>query len=126
MTTVLTSPFPMQPMQRDKWVTDRRPGRTAVDPYLPYAFLVEEECSAELEVVSVATVFLTNRECPWRCVMCDLWKNTLTDKVPLGAIPIQIEHALARMPPARQIKLYNSGSFFVLLLGTTRMSPGSN
>ena len=102
----------MQPMQRDKWVTDRRPGRTAVDPYLPYAFLVEEECSAELEVVSVATVFLTNRECPWRCVMCDLWKNTLTEPVETGAIPRQIQFALDRLPPARQIKLYNSGSFF--------------
>jgi radical SAM enzyme (TIGR01210 family) len=104
----------MQPMLRDKWVIDRRPARNAVDPYRPYAFLVEEECSAEMEVVPVATVFLTNRECPWRCVMCDLWKNTLTGTVPVGAIPEQIEYALARMPSARQIKLYNSGSFFDL------------
>ena len=27
--------------------------------------------------VDVATLFLTNRECPFRCLMCDLWKNTL-------------------------------------------------
>ena len=114
MTTVLTSPFPMQPKERDKWVVGRRPQRAAVDPYRPYAFVVEEECSAEMEVVPVATVFLTNRECPWRCVMCDLWKNTLTETVPVGAIPEQIEYALARMPSARQIKLYNSGSFFDL------------
>jgi radical SAM enzyme (TIGR01210 family) len=63
-------------------------------------------------VVPVSTLFLTNRECPWRCVMCDLWKNTLTDTVPLGAIPEQIEFALRQLPPARHIKLYNSGSFF--------------
>ena len=44
----------------------------------PYAFFVEEERSASGEVVPVATVFLTNRECPWRCLMCDLWKNTLS------------------------------------------------
>lgn len=60
----------------------------------------------------VATIFLTNRECPWRCVYCDLWKNTLTESVPAGGIPEQIDFALAQLPAARQIKLYNSGSFF--------------
>jgi len=44
--------------------------------------------------------------------MCDLWKNTLEETVPLGAIPKQIDYTLARLPAARQIKLYNSGSFF--------------
>ena len=44
--------------------------------------------------------------------MCDLWRNTLTETVPTGAIPAQIDYALQRLPPARQIKLYNSGSFF--------------
>jgi hypothetical protein len=44
--------------------------------------------------------------------MCDLWKNTLTESVPVGAIPEQIDYAVARLPAARQIKLYNSGSFF--------------
>src|SRR5215218_3901798 len=44
--------------------------------------------------------------------MCDLWQNTLTEKLPPGAIPEQIDHALANLPPARQIKLYNSGSYF--------------
>jgi radical SAM enzyme (TIGR01210 family) len=44
--------------------------------------------------------------------MCDLWRNTLRETVPAGAIPTQIDYALARMPAARHIKLYNSGSFF--------------
>jgi radical SAM enzyme (TIGR01210 family) len=44
--------------------------------------------------------------------MCDLWRNTISEKVPAGAIPKQIDHALGQLPPARQIKLYNSGSFF--------------
>jgi hypothetical protein len=44
--------------------------------------------------------------------MCDLWRNTLTEGVPAGAIPEQIDYALSKLPPARQIKLYNSGSFF--------------
>ncbi len=64
--------------------------------------------------VSVATVFLTNRECPWRCIYCDLWKNTTTETVPLGAIPAQLDFALAQpeLREARQLKLYNAGSFF--------------
>jgi radical SAM enzyme (TIGR01210 family) len=45
--------------------------------------------------------------------MCDLWKNTAAQSVPLGAIPRQIEYALARLPcRPEQVKLYNSGSFF--------------
>jgi radical SAM enzyme (TIGR01210 family) len=78
----------------------------------PWQFLAEEERCSDGEIALVNTLFLTNRECPWRCVMCDLWKNTLTETVPIGAIPSQIEYALARLPDARVIKLYNSGSFF--------------
>src|SRR5687768_9855843 len=44
--------------------------------------------------------------------MCDLWINTLDSTVPHGAIPEQIRRALALLPAARQIKLYNAGSFF--------------
>ena len=104
--------YPVQASERDKWILSLRPERNALDPRRPYAFFVEDECSATREVVSVATVFLTNRECPWRCLMCDLWRNTLTETVPAGAIPEQIDYALAQLAPARQIKLYNSGSFF--------------
>ena len=104
--------YPVQSAERDGWILSQRPERNVLDPRRPYAFFVEEECSATKEVLPVATVFLTNRECPWRCVMCDLWRNTLTESVPAGAIPEQIDYALAQLPPARQIKLYNSGSFF--------------
>ena len=57
-------------------------------------------------------MFLTNRECPWRCLMCDLWRNTLPEATPPGAILRQIRSAVAALPPARWIKLYNAGSFF--------------
>jgi archaeosine synthase beta-subunit len=105
-------PYPPSGAERDKWILARRLTRETLDPRRPYAFLVEQECSAAKEVVPIATVFLTNRECPWRCLMCDLWRNTLTETVPTGAIPEQIDYALAQLPPSRQIKLYNSGSFF--------------
>ena len=63
-------------------------------------------------MVETATVFLTNKECPFQCLMCDLWKNTLDVSVQPGDIPAQLDYALARLPEAAQIKLYNSGNFF--------------
>ena len=96
----------------DAWIVSRRPARVKLDPYLPYEYFVEEERSAEGIVVPIATVFITNKECPFRCVMCDLWRNTLTESVPVGAIPAQIDYALQKLPTASQLKLYNSGSFF--------------
>lgn len=112
MTIPLIPTYPASDAERDKWILARRPPREKLDPWHPYAYLVEKEYSASKEVIPIATIFLTNRECPWRCVMCDLWRNTLTEKVPAGAIPHQIDYALAQLPSARQIKLYNSGSFF--------------
>jgi len=109
-------PYPDTPRERDRWILSRRAERRSLDPRQPVGSFVEEERSESGEVVPVATVFLTNRECPWRCVMCDLWQNTLSESVPEGAIPEQIDRALAGLaagnPAPRQIKLYNSGSFF--------------
>jgi archaeosine synthase beta-subunit len=96
----------------DRQILAARGPKNRVDPHVPWAFLVEPERSALGEVVDVATLFLTNRECPFRCLMCDLWKNTLDEPTPPGAIPEQIAYALSRLAPARQIKLYNSGNFF--------------
>jgi radical SAM enzyme (TIGR01210 family) len=104
--------YPAKAAERNAWILRHRPARENRDPFVPYEYFVEEECTDQGVVAPVATVFLTNRECPFRCVMCDLWRNTLTETVPVGAIPAQIDHALARLAPARQLKLYNSGSFF--------------
>jgi radical SAM enzyme (TIGR01210 family) len=131
----VNSEYPSAAAARDQWILSRRGPRNTLDPRRPYACLIEQERAESGEVVPVATVFLTNRECPWRCLMCDLWKNTLTETLPVGAIPEQMDFALrgfgARTVfPARgsdagargksdprsgvpqQIKLYNSGSFF--------------
>jgi archaeosine synthase beta-subunit len=108
----LTSSYPATNLERDKWVLERRPPRETLDPLKPYLFFVEQESSASGEVLPVATIFLTNRECPWRCVMCDLWRNTLTTSVSPGAIPAQMDFAISQLPVAHVLKLYNSGSFF--------------
>jgi archaeosine synthase beta-subunit len=98
---------------RSAWIIAQRPPRAAVDPFAPHGFFLEEELSASHRLVSSAVILLTNKECPWHCLMCDLWKHTLTHSVPPGAIPQQIEYALSRLPlRPDQVKLYNSGSFF--------------
>jgi radical SAM enzyme (TIGR01210 family) len=130
--------YPATQQERNRWIVERRATRTSLDATKPYTFLVEFERSDAGQVVPVAAIFLTNRECPWRCLMCDLWKNTLPDQVPPGAIPAQVNFALGQMragPQAKalgwatqqperkgvtsnravtlpQIKLYNNGSFF--------------
>ena len=86
--------------------------KNRVNPRLPYAFLVEQERNVAGVMEDVATIFLTNKECPFSCVYCDLWKNTTDASVQPGDIPAQINYALSRLPPAKTIKLYNSGSFF--------------
>jgi uncharacterized Fe-S cluster-containing MiaB family protein len=101
-----------EPCWDDRWVLSRRSPRPALDPWRVHAAIVEPERTRHGTVEDVATVFLTNRECPFRCVMCDLWKYTTTERVPDGAIPAQIEQALAGMPRANHVKLYNAGNFF--------------
>ncbi len=94
------------------WILAQRPPKNAVDPWRPYATLVEPEYTRDGVVEDVATIFLSNRECPFRCLMCDLWKNTLDERTPEAAIPAQIDWALARLPRVRHVKLYNAGNFF--------------
>ncbi|QDV14202.1 Radical SAM superfamily protein [Rosistilla oblonga] len=96
----------------DRQILAARGPKNRVDPRRAYQAFVEPEFSVDRIVEDVATIFLTNRECPFRCLMCDLWKNTTDDRVPPGAIVQQIEHALASLPAAPRIKLYNSGNFF--------------
>jgi archaeosine synthase beta-subunit len=96
----------------DEWIVSRRGNKNSVDPGIPYAWIVEKERSVTGTVEDTAIIFLTNRECAFHCLMCDLWKNTTDVTIPVGAIPDQIEWALGRMPDAKHLKLYNSGSFF--------------
>ena len=96
----------------DRRVVEHRGPKTAVDSSRAYAAVWEEEATVDGFLAPTAVVFLTNRECPFRCVMCDLWVNTLDEVVAEGSIPAQIRDALAGLPPVRQVKLYNAGSYF--------------
>ena len=96
----------------NQWVKSKRGPKNLVDPKRPYAFNIEEERGINGEIEKVITVFLSNRECPFQCLMCDLWKNTTDVSVAPGDIPEQISYAIDRLPEAKVIKLYNSGNFF--------------
>jgi archaeosine synthase beta-subunit len=102
----------------DAWITAMRPNlvgeRSAIRTDRPAGWLVEEEPKpGGRGVWTTLTVFLVNRECPWRCLMCDLWRHTTPGPVPPGAVTMQLDHALGEAGRAhRQLKLYNAGSFF--------------
>lgn len=96
----------------DRDVLALRGPKAPLDPLRAYAAVWEEETGGDGWPVPTAVVFLTNHECPFRCVMCDLWVHTLDTVVPPGAIAAQIGAALASLSAARQVKLYNAGSFF--------------
>jgi len=102
---------------RTAWILAQRPPRAAApDPNAPHGVFLERERLASGVVADSGVLLLTNRECPWRCLMCDLWKDTTGESVPEGAIARQVGFAVriwsdAGTLPA-QVKLYNSGSFF--------------
>lgn len=96
----------------DRWIRSHRGAKSQVDPRFPTGFFSEWERSSQGKVEKTSTVLLTNRECPYTCLMCDLWKHTTDRELVPGLIPSQIRYALARIPVAKQLKLYNSGSFF--------------
>lgn len=96
----------------DSLVLSLRGKKNSVNSSMPYAWLTEKERTQTGEIEDVSVIFLTNRECPFHCLVCDLWKYTTDETVPAGAISTQIEMALRLLPPARSLKLYNCGSFF--------------
>jgi archaeosine synthase beta-subunit len=109
-------PFPSDSRDRDRFVMERRSPRPSHDPWRYQNLIVEDERAADGRLARVATVLLTGRECPWRCVMCDLWRGTIGSDTPPDAIPRQIETArdelMRRQQLVTQMKLYNAASFF--------------
>jgi radical SAM enzyme (TIGR01210 family) len=112
------SSYPSGRAPRDAWVVahrlgiDRQPD-LAADRAV--GWLLESELGPSGSLEPGLTVFLTNRECPWRCVLCDLWRHTLPESVPVGAILKQLAGVQAEVvpdPARRWVKLYNAGSFF--------------
>ena len=107
--------YPATGPARDRFVIERRGGRPPHDPWRYQGLIIDDELGPNGRIERVAAVLLTGRECPWRCVMCDLWKHTVSFDTPVGSIPRQIRQAREEIARRRedvtQLKLYNAGSF---------------
>jgi len=108
--------YPDHKTARDRFVVAARPDRPARSVWAAPDIVVEDERTAGGDTTRTATVFLTGRECPWRCLMCDLWQYTTEAPTPPGAITMQVKDASQRLrmthPDVDVVKLYNAGSFF--------------
>src|SRR5437763_16140596 len=76
-----------------------RPPKREVDPWRPLGCLWEAEREADGGEIAALTVLLAGAECPFTCVFCDFWKDTLDGPTPPGAIPAQLRAALAEAGP---------------------------
>jgi radical SAM enzyme (TIGR01210 family) len=108
--------YPVANTERDRFILERRGARKPQHPWRYQDLAVEDELTSSGGLAPTATVFLTGRECAWRCVMCDLWQYTTTENTPRGAIPAQIVDARRVLAmqgrPVSQMKLYNASNFF--------------
>lgn len=100
------TPFPALTSRE---IVAARPARGAVPS--PFA-LVEPERTATGTIEDILTLFLVNSECPFKCLMCDLWQYTLDGPTPPGSVMLQIRDFLVNHSGMRHVKLYNAGNFF--------------
>lgn len=108
--------YPDSGPARNRFVLDHRGPVAVHDPWQAQGLAVEDEALPDGSLARTAVLFLTGRECPWRCVMCDLWRFTTVADTPLGAIPAQVAWARQTLvdqgEAVTQFKLYNASSFF--------------
>lgn len=101
-----------RPNAYDRWVRAERPAKAPVTAERAVGAWVEDEVLPDGRPGRVGVVILANRECPYSCVFCGLWRDT-TDATPApGQVARQVAAALERFGPVDAIKLYNAGSFF--------------
>ena len=96
-------PLQATPKATTEWIRSLRAPKPSFDPWVPQAVQIEDERARDGSTASVGTVFITNRECPFTCLMCDLWKYTTDESVPVGAVDRQVESALAQMGAISQM-----------------------
>lgn len=95
-----------------RWVERLRPPLARPDPGDLPEPLLEEERTRQGRVEPVATLFLANRECAFRCVFCDLWRHARAERLAPGEAVEQVRRGLEALVPVPHVKLYNAGSLF--------------
>ena len=96
----------------DRWVRSLRREKTPPATGLPPPVAHEHERRPGGGLRETATLFLVGKECPFSCVFCDLWQETLDGATPVGSLPQQLEPALRQISHRSAIKLYNASNFF--------------
>lgn len=97
------------------WIRSLRTPKRGIDPWEPLGHLWEEERTPGGELLRTLTVFLAGAECPFTCVFCDLWRETLDEPTPPGALTAQLRKVLATvetLPQPVAVKVYNASNFF--------------
>ncbi len=117
-----------------EWIRSLRSPKRRIDPQEPLGHFWEEERERDGRLLPALTVFLAGAECPFTCVFCDLWRETLDGATPTASLPVQIRKALIATGPSPghkcqgyeqrplkgtsspntlpAIKLYNASNFF--------------
>lgn len=98
-----------------RWIRSLRAAKRSVDPAHPLGHTWEQERTVTGETIPVLTIFLAGAECPFTCIFCDLWLETLDGPTPAGAIPQQLEEGLRHagsLPKHAAVKIYNASNFF--------------
>lgn len=97
-----------------------------LDEKKAYGVFSEPELTRNGVVENHHIILTTNKECGFKCTMCDLWQNTLDYRVESGVVAGQVQDALDRLSgasevlgnseisaaKAKHLKIYNAGSFF--------------
>ncbi len=84
-----------------------------IEPVSAPRWVIDPEREGDGTLRGALSVFLIGARCPFSCVHCDLGESMLDGSTPAGAIPRQIELALAAVSePVSTIKLYNAANFF--------------
>ena len=91
--------YPDSPTERTRWILARRGPKNNHPPRQPYGSFVEDEPGPDGTLWRCHTLLLTNRECAFRCLMCDLWQDTLDTTTESGAIAAQVSTLLPSPPP---------------------------
>ncbi len=102
----------MLPRLDSKQILQFRGPRTPTAPAAPPALVTEIEPDQNRSPKQATTVFLIGKECPFRCLMCDLWKHTTDVAPPPGSLVQQLNTVLPQIPHRDIIKLYNASNFF--------------
>jgi radical SAM enzyme (TIGR01210 family) len=96
----------------NRWVRSLRREKTTLSPWLPPRIAHEHERRPGGGGRATTTLFLVGKECPFSCVFCDLWQETLDSETPIGSLPQQLKLALDQISHRSAIKLYNASNFF--------------